>query len=284
MNARMLRWCITCVALLVGCHRNKTTPSASPEQRARDAIEALEKSDPKQLADLLTPQTTWDGVNESGTMAIGTTTTRDNVVAAGTAANALVGDFRRIAFVWTAGDWIYVLSEHAGGDFVYMVRFDAKQRLAHLTFTTPDRLPSPTGCVSPHSRLLDDGTIFNGPTANAVPVVAIVGTLGGRPNGPLPNDLASALACRRIASILVPPTIRLEKPPDGVRLVVAHRRDLALVQSFAIDTVLVDDMPPPARDSGPSIIAASHLAPSVVDQVAARLADVDDAVGHGPKP
>jgi hypothetical protein len=267
----MSRWWIVCVAVSVGCHRGGTTPSASPAQRARAAIEALERSNPDPLAELLTSETTWDGMTESDTLAVGVTTTRANIVAAGAAAKALAGDFRRVAFVWTEGDWIYVLSEHASGDFVYMVRFDANQRLAHLTFSTPDRLPSPSGCVAPFSRLLDDGTIFNGPTENATPTVAIVGTLGGHPKSPLPNDLASALACRGIASILVPDAMRLEKPPEGVKLVVAQRRDLALVPSGSEMILLDDTRPNLPRDSGRSVIASSHLAPAVVDQVVARL-------------
>ena len=259
-------WWIVCVAVLVGCHRGETPPTA--EQRARVAIEELERSNPDPLAELLTPETTWDGMTDADTMGVGVTTTRANIAAAGASAKALVGDFRRVAFVWTEGDWIYVLSEHASGDFVYMVRFDANQRLAHLTFSTPDRLPSPSGCVAPFSRLLDDGTIFNGPTENATPAVAIVGTLGGRPKNPLPNDLASALACRGIASILVPDAMR---PPEGVKLVVAHRRDLARVP-FGSDAILLDDtLPKLPRVSGRSVIASSHLAPAVVDQVVARL-------------
>ena len=264
--------CLLCIALSVGCHRERTPSVTSPEQHARAAIEQLEEDNPDPLAELITPETTWDGESESGTLSVGVTTTRANIEAASAAAKALVGDFRRVAFVWSEGDWIYVVSEHAAGDFVYMVRFDANQRLAHLTFSTPDRLPAPSGCQSPYGQLLEDGTIFNGPTKDATPTIAIVGTLGGRPNSPLPNDLASALACRGVASILVPAAVQLEKPPDGLRLVVAHRRDLALVPP-GLDTLILDEtQPKPTRDSGRSILAASHLAPAVVERVIARLA------------
>jgi hypothetical protein len=239
----------------------------TPEARARALIEALVRGDSEPLAALITPESTWDGATATGAKAANFTTPED-IAAAGRAPRELVGDFQRIGFVWTEGDYVFVLTEHAAGDFVFMVRFDAKQRLSHLTFTPPDELPR-SGCSAGASRLLDDGSIFVGPTQETVPSVAIVGTLGST-GVYRSHDLAAGLSCKGIASILVPASKPFEQPAPSVRLVVAHTRDGALIPP-GIEQLLFDQfLPKPNRESGRKVIDSSHVAQSVIDQVAAR--------------
>lgn len=247
----MSRWW---VVVLIACRGGEAKP-LDPKQ----LVEALEQGDPDPLAALITGETTWDGVTANGALTVGTTTQRATIVAAGAAGKALVGDFKRVSFVWTDDRWTYVLSEHATGDFIYMLRFDEGHHLAHLTFSTPDRLRGPNGCSAAYSKLLDDGTILYGPKADATPAVAIIGALGG---GTLPQELAGALACRGVASLVVPAG---KATPADVHFVVAQRGDTV---PTGHDAIIVDDVRPrPSRDSGPAILASAHLAPAVVDQV-----------------
>jgi hypothetical protein len=261
------------LGLLVACHREAPAPTPvdenleMPEARARALIEALVRGDSEPLAALITPESTWDGVTMTGAKAANFTT-REDIVVAGMTPRELVGDFQRIGFVWTEADYVYVLTEHVAGDFIFMVRFDAKQRLGHLTFTPPDRLPR-SDCRAGAGRLLDDGSIFTGPTQETVPRVAIVGTLGGTGVSRL-HDLAAGLSCHGIASILVPDSKPFGQPAPSVRLVVAHTRDRALIPP-GIEQLLLDQfLPKPNRESGRKVINSSHVAQSVIDQVAAR--------------
>lgn len=269
------------LGLLVACSREAPAPKPTgqgseghvdenietPEARARALIESLVRGDSEPLAALITPETTWDGATITGGKAANFTTPED-IAAAGIAPRAFVGDFQRIGFVWTEGEYVYVLTEHAAGDFVFMVRFDAKRHLGHLTFTPPDQLPR-SGCRAGASRLLDDGSIFVGPTQETVPTVAIVGTLGGTGMSRL-SDLAAGLSCHGIASILVPDAKPLGQQAPSVRLVVAHTGDRALMPPGIEQLLLEEVLPKPNRESGRKAIDSSHVAQSVIDQVAAR--------------
>jgi len=249
--------------------RQSAPTQVSPEVRARALIDTLEHGDAGPLAALITSATTWDGVTATGGKA-GNSTTRAEIEMAGAAPRDLVGEFRRIAFVWTERDYVYVLAEHASGDFVYMVRFDDTGHLGHLTFAPPYDLPASSGCSPGAMQSFDDGSIFTGPTMETPSTIAIVGTLGGLPDRHLPRDLAIELSCKGIGSILVPPP-RPYTPRVGIRFVIAHASDRALVPSGVAAIFLEDTLPKPKRDSGRSVIDSSHIAPSVVEQVAARV-------------
>lgn len=152
--------------VVFACRREEREPEpewqpapkqSSPEVRARALIGTLERGDVAPLAALITHATTWDGVTATGGKA-GNSTTRAEIEMAGAAARDLVGAFRRIAFVWTERDYVYVLTEHASGDFVYMVSFDDTGHLGHLTFAPPHDLPSSSSCSPGAMRLFDDGS------------------------------------------------------------------------------------------------------------------------------
>lgn len=258
--------------VVLGCRRepapNDKPVEEGPEPRARRLIEALERGDPEPLARLLSPETTWDGMTLDGIKAANFTRPED-IAAAGKAARDLTGEFRRIGFVWTEGDNQYVHAEHAAGDFIFMVKIDDKGRLGHLTFTMPDMLPR-TDCSVGASSLGKDGTIFVGPSFDAVPVVAIVGSLGGADIRRL-NDLAVGLSCKGVASLVVPEGRPLDKPPATIRFAVAHERDRALLPASVEPLVFDNFLPKPDRTSGRAVIDSSHVAQAVIDQIAARV-------------
>lgn len=122
-----------------------------PLERARALIEALERGDAEPLAALVTSETTWDGIAADGTYNVWAAgTTREHIIAAGQSSRAHFGEFRRIAHVWQEGRFIHLISEHASGDFVFLVALDAADKLKHLGFLTRRRPTSaatgPVGC------------------------------------------------------------------------------------------------------------------------------------------
>lgn len=262
-----MRWLVAIVMTgLLGC---KSAP-ADREQLARAMVEALETGDPEPMASRLTEATGRDGSTLTGTVLAANTVERADLVVAADVARALVGPFRRVGFVWTVSDYVLVTCEHATGDFVYMLGFDAKDQLSHITYATPDRLPASYGhdCGHYTSSQLRDGSIFTGPTADARPRVLIIGTFGQQHD----VDLADALACRGIASLRHVPADRDRIAEiSEAALVVAHASDRPAVPATADALILDELLPKLPRDSGPHVIANAHVAESVIDQVVKRV-------------
>jgi hypothetical protein len=265
-----VRLVIGCLIAILACEKTQPVPQTR-EQLARQMIEELFTGEPRLLVERLTRETTRDGLSSTGTLIVATTVAPADLFAVRDGTVALVGAYRRVAFTWSGNnDYVYVLTEHQRGDFVFMIGFDARDHLHHLTHSTPHRLPPTYGCSGGSSRVHDDGTVFIGPSFDVEPRVVIVGDLAD-PEHVYEGDIASMLLCEKIATIARVPADRaaIEAVAAG-RLVVAHARDRAAIPPGA-DAIIVDDLLAKLpRDSGPNVMLGYHVSQPVLDRIVQR--------------